>query len=291
MAEAHSGGEAYDGRMVGRGIVLGVLLASACSSERPPISNYDRMSDRPSPAASFIFAKDRDVGVVLTADNSYAFGWGDRDVLRNFRSRPITRVAADIFNCPTKLPDAECSEEYCGPEAYVVPAAEAPESAFLYVVAWSDFWTTQGLIGQFRRGDGPPLYTGDAAWEVCATGEAHADDDGPSQDGVNAKIALCNAGDPGVPSRGWVNAAGPVTPGALGTVAVGEPNDGQQWGSFPTVCGPTTATPGVEKAARWMWYAPPSLTPDQAFTYNDENATQTYLVFRIPATSVPVILK
>lgn len=307
--------------MVGRGFVVGVLLAtgcaSACSSERPAVSDNERVYEERAPAkeerpaspggsspapqveedddgdddannAYFVFAKDKDVGVVLTADNSYAFGWGDRDVLKNFRSRPITRVAADIFNCPTKLPDVECSEAYCGPEAYVVPEAEAPEGAYLYVVAWSDFAVTQGLIGQFRRGEAPPLFTGGAGWEVCATGEPR--DEAPSQVEVNAKIALCNAGDPGVSSRGWVNAAGPVTPGALGTVVIGESNKSQR-GNFPIACRPTTTTPGIEGAARWMWYAPPGFTSDRAFRDNNGNATHTYLVFRVLASNVPVILK
>jgi hypothetical protein len=49
------------------------------------------------------------VDVVFTADNAYAFGWGDATSLVSFASRPNTSVAGDIFNCPVVTPGATCT--------------------------------------------------------------------------------------------------------------------------------------------------------------------------------------
>ena len=243
------------------------------------------------------------VNVIFTADNAYAFAWGDAKTLANFESRPNTTLAGDIFNCPIMPPGMTCtSPSGCGPEAYVVPAKDAPPSAYLYVIAWSDQSTTQGALGQFKRGTANTLYTGDAAWEVCATGVEHdpssASDPGPSKADVEAKIALCTAGDPSMPSHGWVDKDGPVTTGALGNLAVGEDNARSRTtdpgglptdGVFPISCQKNTdGTPGIDGQARWMWYQPAGFTTEQAFTNNAANATKTYLIFRVKAADIPV---
>lgn len=243
------------------------------------------------------------VDVVFTADNAYAFGWGDATSLVSFASRPNTSVAGDIFNCPVVTPGTTCtSPNGCGPEAYVVPAVDAPPTAYLYVVAWSDQGTTQGALGQFKRGTADTLYTGDDAWEVCATGVEHdptnPGDPGPSKADVEAKIALCNAGSASVASRGWVDKSGPVTTGAIGNLAVGEDNSRGRSsdtgglpadGVFPITCQKdATGNQGIEPGARWMWYQPPGFTTEQAFTNNASNATKTYLVFRVKAADIPV---
>jgi hypothetical protein len=115
-----------------------------------------------------------------------------------------------------------------------VPGASAPDTAYLYIVSWDDLRVTQGVLGQFRRGAGAPVYTGGEDWQVCATGiDLSASANGPTQAEVNAQIAICNAGTgaPGTTSRGWVNTVGAVTAGALGTLAIGEPNDGAAGGT------------------------------------------------------------
>jgi hypothetical protein len=243
------------------------------------------------------------VSVVFTADNAYAFAWGDATSLANYQSRPSTILAGDIFNCPVIAAGTTCTAPNgCGPEAYLVPAKDAPPTAYLYVVAWSDQSTTQGALGQFKRGTADTLYTGDDAWEVCATGAEHdpssASDPGPSKADVEAKIALCTAGDPSIPSRGWVGKGGAVTPGALGNVAVGEDNArGRTYdqgglptdGVFPITCQKNAdGTPGIDPQARWMWYQPPGFTTEQAFTDNSGNATKTYLIFRVKSADIPV---
>ena len=221
-----------------------------------------------------------EVDVVLTADNAYAFGWGDATKVNTYRNVAPARLASEIFNCPLGN----------GPEAWVVPAADAPPGAFLYVVAWADRATSQGVIGQFRRRGGKPIFTGDGAWEGCATGREYNSSsatDFPTQAIVNDYIAICNAGsgDPATTSAGWVGTAAAVTPGAVGRVAFGEDNSSSA-GTFPIVCQKdATGAEGVAPDARWMWYSPDATDP---FKYvGPGNSTRTFLIFRLPARALP----
>jgi hypothetical protein len=80
---------------------------------------------------------------------------------------------------------------------------------------------------------------------VCATGvDLHDSQTGPAQADINAQVAICNGvqGDHTTTSGGWVNAAGAVNAGALGALAIGEPNDPAPGGSFPPTC-PTGVAP------------------------------------------------
>lgn len=213
-----------------------------------------------------------DVDVVITADNAYSFGYGDQSGIAHFTQGTRAQFAGQIFNCGE------------GPEAYKVPAAEAPPTAFLYIITWDDLAVTQGVLGQFRRGNGTPLYTGHSEFEVCATGIDMRDSQtGPAQAEINAQIALCNtgAGDPNSTSKGWVNAAGAVTPGAIGSLAIGEANSTGD-GNFPPVCVTGGAPPGVatiDPNAAWMWYQPGGV--GNPFQSTGSNTFRAYLIFRI----------
>ena len=216
-----------------------------------------------------------DVHVVITADNAYAFGWGDTTQVAKLSGRPRTQLAADIFNCPLGV----------GPEEYDIPAKEAPESLYLYIIAWADDATTQGVIGQFDRG-GQPTSTGQGEWEVCATGlyyDASTTGGGPPIAVVNQEITRCNAGhtDPTQTSAGWVNGLGAITPGAVGSLAVGEDNSSSA-GDFPIVCQKDVAGKrGVDAASRWMWYSPDGKSP---FRYQGgHNPIRAFLIFRLPS--------
>ncbi len=220
-----------------------------------------------------------DVDVVITADNAYSFGYGDADGITNFTQGSRAQTAGQIFNCGE------------GPEAYKVPAADAPPSAYLYVVTWDDLAVTQGVLGQFHRGNGLPLYTGDPLFEVCATGiDMQASQTGPTQSEINAQIALCNSGegDPASTSAGWVNLAGAVTPGAVGSLAVGEANDTVAGGTFPPTCPTGLAPPGVasiDPASHWMWYQPGGIA--DPFHSTGVNTFRAYLIFRVAAKDLP----
>ncbi|MDC3956309.1 hypothetical protein KEG38_20785 [Polyangium jinanense] len=220
-----------------------------------------------------------DVDVVITADNAYSFGYGDVDGITHFTQGTRAQTSGQIFNCGE------------GPEAYVVPAADAPPSAYLYIVTWDDLSVTQGVLGQFRRGDGAPLYTGDAKFEVCATGvNMQASQTGPTQPEINEQIALCNSGngDETTTSAGWVNLAGAVTAGAIGSLAVGEANDPAAGGSFPPTCPTGSAPPeaaSIDPEAHWMWYQPGGIA--NPFQSTGSNTFRAYLIFRLAAEDIP----
>jgi hypothetical protein len=220
-----------------------------------------------------------DVDVVITADNAYSFGYGDVNGITHFTQGTRAKTAGQIFNCGE------------GPEAYTVPAADAPASAYLYIATWDDLAVTQGVLGQFRRGSGTPLYTGDAQFEVCATGiDMQNSQEGPAQADINAQIAICNvgSGDPATTSAGWVNLAGAVTPNAIGSLAVGEANDTDPGGTFPPTC-PTGVGPAgaatIDPAAHWMWYQPGGIA--NPFQSTGSNTFRAYLIFRLAAEDIP----
>jgi hypothetical protein len=219
-----------------------------------------------------------DVNVVITADNAYSFGYGDVAGITHFTQGTRAQSAGEIFNCGE------------GPESYVVPAADAPASAYLYIATWDDLSVTQGVLGQFVRVGGSALYTGDPKFEVCATGiDLSSSQTGPTQAEVNAQIAICNSGsgDHATTSGGWVNSAGAVTPGAIGSLAIGEANDAAAGGTFPPTC-PTGAVPmpgTIDTASHWMWYQPGGIA--DPFHSTGSNTFRAYLLFRLKAVDLP----
>jgi hypothetical protein len=246
--------------------------------DAPPIA--DAAADAPSmisPAPDATPAGP--VDVVITADNAYSFGYGDVDGITSFTQGTRALTAAEIFSCPIGN----------GPEEYTVPAADAPDGAYLYIASWDDHEVTQGMIAQFSRNTGT-VTTGSAPFDVCATGIDYAtgSDDltGPTQDIINAQIAMCNAGsgDPSTTSVGWVNATNATTPGAIGTLAVGPPNDSTDT-IFQIVCQPTATTNGIGSDARWLWYDPSGLGSG-AFYSNGTNFTKSFLIFRLAAATI-----
>ena len=220
-----------------------------------------------------------DVSVVITADNAYSFGYGDVNGINVFIQGERSDGGA-IFDCPVGN----------GPDDYTVPAADAPNGAYLYIISWDDLAVTQGVIAQFARGS-TPLYSGDPVFQVCATGVLmQTSQTGPTQADTNAQIAICDAGtgDPTTTSAGWVNGTGPVTANAVGLLAVGQDNSGASTNTdFPQVCPSTTNVGGMDLAAHWMWYAPPGYTADP-FEATGSNTFRSYLIFRVAATSIVI---
>jgi hypothetical protein len=220
------------------------------------------------------------VDVFITADNAYSFGYGDAASITHFTPGTRATVAGDIFNCPVGV----------GPEHYTVPAADAPDGAYLYIISWDDHAVTQGVIGQFTRDTGTVL-TGDARFEVCATGVDYATGPsattGPALVDINAQIAACNAGSgtSATTSMGWVSSAGATTPGAIGKLAVGEANDAST-GTFPIACAATPNSPGIASAASWMWYDPMDGQAGDAFHSDGTNRFKAFLIFRLAAGAI-----
>lgn len=219
-----------------------------------------------------------DVEALITTDNAYSFGYGDSNAIGTFVAGGPASNGPEIFNCPIGY----------GPEPYVVPGKDAPSNAFLYIVAWADTQTTQGTLAQFKRTGGPSVYSGSGSWQVCATGQFFdATGPGPDKGTANDFITQCNAGATGTTySKGWVDTSGALTAGAIGKLAFGETNE-DQGGSFPIVCQKDDAgTPGMEKGAKWMWFDP--LDGQSPFEGNDSNLTESFLVFRLPASALRV---
>jgi hypothetical protein len=220
-----------------------------------------------------------DVEVAITADNAYGFGYGSETSLRNYFGGINNILAEDIFHCDR------------GPESYTVPAADAQAGDTLYIIAWADSATTQGVLAQFQRGDSI-VYTGSGDWNVCATGVRYdSSTSGPEITEINQQIALCNAGDsdPATTSAGWVNATG----NGVGALAVGEPNDTGR-GPDPVTGNEFPLTCGIGDEARWMWFnwAPqtiswpaqtPFIWPSDAI---DANPDKQFLIFKLAADKV-----
>lgn len=290
------------GRVVGAGIVTSLLLVAACSGSEggdassgpTDTSNQDAGTNTTADAgdASTTFGdpnQDADttpkqkatpVDVVFTADNAYKFGWGTKTSVASMQGSPSNPGAHEIFDCPVGV----------GPEAYVVPAEEAPIEGYLYVIAWDDHSNTQGALGQFKRQETDKVvYSGDSGWEVCATGLVYdarsKDAQGPPLDVVNQELKRCNdgSGDKAKTSGGWVNTEGAITPGAVGKLTVGEDNaKGYEDGVFPITCQKDDTGRGIDPAARWMWYS-----SDGKPHFQNDPDPRSFLIFRLPNSAVP----
>lgn len=224
-----------------------------------------------------------DIEVVITADNAYGFGFGTGTGISTYHGDVVALTAGDIFNCGG------------GPEVYTVPASEADNASFLYIVAWRDNATSQGVLGRFRRigGGGVTfgdlIHTGDPGWEVCATGQEYlSPNPGPDQATISAAIVDCNSGasDPATTSGGWVDATG----NANGRLAVGEANDDAA-GDFPITCGNDMQPNYMPPEARWMWFDwDPGNIPSGPFRWpgGSTNVDHQFLIFRLAANFVPI---
>lgn len=225
-----------------------------------------------------------DIEVIITADNAYSFAYGTEDNISKFFGGVEAVTAGQIFNCGE------------GPEKYVIPAADALNATFLYIVAWDDSAVTNGVLARFRRKDGgngfgDDVFTGTKGWEACATGlKYQIGSGGPTLATINEYILKCNDSllDPNTSSAGWVDEVG--TP--IGAVAFGEDNttpyDGgpKAGNEFPLVC-PADMPP----EARWMWFNwdPANVVPPQSpFLFpGGQNPYHQFLLFRFAAELVP----
>lgn len=269
---------------------IGTGLACGSSGSEFPNSGAEPDSGTTSGSSGFPIGTDNDadgvtpvatdVEAVLTSDNAFSFGYGDGNALGTF-IRGEGSDSEGIFNCPVGL----------GPVAFKVPKEQAPAGAYLYVIAWADENVTQGTLAQFKRVGGKAIYSGDGAWEVCATGKPFNHlEGGPDQTTVNTNVGECNKGAAGETySKGWVNTAGAVTAGAKGKLAFGEANDSSSTadgGVFPIVCQKDDAgVDGIDAVARWMWFDP--LDGKSPFSGNEGHRTKEFLIFRLPASALP----
>lgn len=140
----------------------------------------------------------------------------------------------------------------------------------LYIAAWSDDGTQQGLLHDFAM-NANPVWSGNPAWEVYATGLDLDGITGPSTAQLSAQIATANAATGGAGTSGtWV------------APTVGGINNG----AFPPF-NPWVQQPSIATNANWVWYD--SGTQVSTFTPPFQGGFDhfEYLIFRTPLIPEP----
>ncbi len=195
----------------------------------------------------------------FTADNAYELWSGTSTAV-------IERIGVAAENC--------LASEWRAAETLTGTLPDA--ATHLYLITFSDDGGGAGVLGSFAV-DGVPGSTGDAGWEVFATGSPRDQTcENPSGAGapvaaeINPQIAIANAGSgsSATTSRGWVDLQG----GGTGRMAVGGAN---QAPAGPPV---NEVIAGIDSKARWMWYAPPGVA--NPFTGGGDH--REFLIFRLP---------
>ncbi|MGP1309693.1 MAG: hypothetical protein ACTS27_05795 [Phycisphaerales bacterium] len=127
----------------------------------------------------------------------------------------------------------------------------------LYIAAWSDDATAQGLLAQIDAGDLGTIYSGDYRWQVFATGiDLDTGAPHPLAADVAAQIALADANDWWAdPYVGETNASGTL---------------------------PWAKIAGISDDANWMWNATDGGDALRGGKNHDE-----YLIFRLAAIPAP----
>lgn len=195
----------------------------------------------------------------FTCDNSYSVWLGSSQGVH-------TQLIAEQTNL--QAADIRDGEE--------VPEFSAAPDDYLYIIAWSDDKTYQGLLGSFT-GD-ITIHTGDPRWRVLAAGQFSrlpefrppapnfgdlppsptAGLDYPSQAQINSVIAAAAPGDWRDPYVGPRNVQSEVS---------------QLW-SFQVT--------DISSEARWVWHDSgknPGVSPFHGFNHDE------FLIFRIPCAT------
>ncbi|MBK9072770.1 MAG: hypothetical protein IPL79_17485 [Myxococcales bacterium] len=235
-----------------------------------------------------------DVHVSITADNAYGFGYGSQTSLAHY-FLGVEDGGGQIFFCSAACDEqtpcggdltcdqfGTCNGDRMGPEMYVVPASATQGVEYLYVITWSDESVTQGLIAQFATSNGAnTIYTGDAAWEVCATGvDYDPGTGGPSTTVIDDYLAKCTNTPGDTFSNGWLG----TTPNGAGRgLVILEP--AQETGNFGNVCGRQAGDAGkgdaLDAGAKWIWFDDDVGASPGAFTSNGQPRGD-FLIFRLP---------
>lgn len=241
-----------------------------------------------------------DIDAVITVDNAYGFGFGDRNSmstssyfggLRNTKAGEITNGLPTVYNAG----DANFGNQFrnigVGPELYDLNGL--PASDYLYLVAWSDAQIYQGAIGSFTIGSQTIGTVDGVGWEVFATGvdrnSQFFNDTLTNSTAdvalINSQIGLANANNGSVgTSIGWVDESGLLSDGSLGVGALVFGDDNA--GVGPQL--PFGHINGIPNSARWMWYNEDPMTITNPFEAGPEGVGghHEFLIFRIPVEAV-----
>ncbi len=238
------------------------------------------------------------VTVTITSDNAYVYGFGNQNGITDYHSPGVCNITAgQIYNAVE------------GTETYTINSPIL--GGYIYIAAWSDNSSLQGLIAEFsdgvntvRTSPTPSTLNPNVKWEVYATGDdlpiissgstipygnLNCPPLGivgtPNTTSINGQIALANiaGGNPSTTSIGWVQASATNIPGRVGVLAFGPNNVGAS-PNFP----PGTVS-GITPLANWMWYYPTATIPNLTSPfYSNSSAGREYYIFRIgPISDLP----
>jgi|GEM_PF-2827847 hypothetical protein len=211
------------------------------------------------------------VTVNITADNAYVFGFGDANGITQLETALENCTAGEIYNCVG------------GAETYTVNNVNL--NSYIYIIAWSDEATYQGVLAQFTDGTDTIFTSSTTPWEVFATGidfdpVCSGGINSPSLNNINAQIALANSRNGGANSSvTWVNLSGAGN--GVGRIAF-DPS-----GNVANTPFPPAAVCGIKSSAQWMWYNPdpanitkPFIT-SASYPYFPSSLSREYYIFRI----------
>jgi len=252
------------------------------------------------------------LNVTITADNAYGFGFGPESGMTTYYGGIRNLARQDISGNPSQLVTGPVSTLHTlpgvGAEIYNVPAPVS--SDYVYIVAWDDGNSCQGVLAGFRF-EGGPLLSGASGWRVFATGirkSSNGDSDtltAADLPDINDQIQIANAscGGPNT-SIGWVDQDGylatlppfqTIDQSYCFHLAVGKKND-TMGALCNTIWYDQPITPDISSDARWMWYnSNQASDPFDASYLNtstpyDDNHGNTYdvgyLIFRMPISAI-----
>lgn len=179
----------------------------------------------------------------FTCDNSYAVYVGTQSAV-------VTKVLPTTGDGIT---NSNATQIFQGDDVTFT----ANSGDYFYLIAWSDDSSVQGLIGEFTGTS--TILTGDAAWEVYATGKNYGNNQAPTASEITGHIVAANS------ASAWkATAVGPTN--ANSSLIYG---------------GPATLKVGnVRDNAQWIWYNSGKNGNNSAFVgFNHDE----FLIFRIPA--------
>jgi hypothetical protein len=185
----------------------------------------------------------------FTADNSYAVYIGNQNsvltkVLPSGAANGITNNQhSQIFQ-----PEAK---------SFVAGAGD-----YFYLIAWSDDGDCQGLIGEFKGQT--TLKTGDAGWQVYATGKNYGDNQAPPATEINTFISAANT------NNGWV----------APFVGPANANSSQACRGYRKVA-------GISDDAKWVWFNSTTQNTNSAVFGTGKNHKE-FLIFRFPVSIITV---
>ena len=244
-----------------------------------------------------------DVDGVITVDNAYGFGFGDVTGMttssyfggiRNTSASDITNGLPVLYTAGTANAGNGFTNTGVGPELYDLNGL--PASDFMYIVAWSDDRTLQGVMASFTVGSTTVGSSPGVGWEVYATGidrDSTVSGDTLTNSTtdialINSQIAIANASGGGAgTSVGWVDENGLLPDSTLGSgeLVFGDPNDGLPGGTHPF-----GVINGVSGSSQWMWYNENPALISNPFSAGLEGSDghHEFLIFRIPVASIGV---